>query len=198
MHAKPDLRVFLKWMIAHSGSVITGVILLSSFQAKKQMKFSIGNLFLVVVVSATILAWRIDRLKLGRIQADYEHRLTHLSASVNVLKHRHLYRSESRSSELRIREILSGRQLQYSKTQTVLDVLSAFRHSGGIEDEALLNSFVWSAMAQLDCETVSDLRRYLEEHCIDLGVIYDSTNQDYQRFETFIERAMATQRADAG
>ena len=26
MHAKPDLRVFLKWMIAGSGSVITDVI----------------------------------------------------------------------------------------------------------------------------------------------------------------------------
>jgi len=26
MHAKPDLRVFLKWMIADSGSVITAVI----------------------------------------------------------------------------------------------------------------------------------------------------------------------------
>ena len=26
MHAKPDLRVFLKWKIAGSGSVITGVI----------------------------------------------------------------------------------------------------------------------------------------------------------------------------
>ena len=26
MHAKPDLRVFLKWMIADSGSVITDVI----------------------------------------------------------------------------------------------------------------------------------------------------------------------------
>jgi hypothetical protein len=26
MHAKPDLRVFLKWMIAGSGSVITAVI----------------------------------------------------------------------------------------------------------------------------------------------------------------------------
>ena len=26
MHAKPDLRVFLKWMIARSGSVITDVI----------------------------------------------------------------------------------------------------------------------------------------------------------------------------
>ena len=26
MHAKPDLRVFLKWMIAHSGSVITDVM----------------------------------------------------------------------------------------------------------------------------------------------------------------------------
>jgi hypothetical protein len=26
MHAKPDLRVFFKWMIADSGSVITAVI----------------------------------------------------------------------------------------------------------------------------------------------------------------------------
>ena len=26
MHAKPDLRAFLKWMIAGSGSVITDVI----------------------------------------------------------------------------------------------------------------------------------------------------------------------------
>ena len=30
MHAKPDLRVFLKWMIAGSGSVITDVIRLST------------------------------------------------------------------------------------------------------------------------------------------------------------------------
>jgi hypothetical protein len=29
MHAKPDLRVFLKWMIAGSGSVITDVIRLN-------------------------------------------------------------------------------------------------------------------------------------------------------------------------
>jgi hypothetical protein len=27
MHAKPDLRVFLEWMIAGSGSVITAVIM---------------------------------------------------------------------------------------------------------------------------------------------------------------------------
>jgi hypothetical protein len=31
MHAKPDLRVFLKWMIAGSGSVITAVIGSSCF-----------------------------------------------------------------------------------------------------------------------------------------------------------------------
>ena len=30
MHAKPDLRVFLKWMVIRSGSVITDVIPLSS------------------------------------------------------------------------------------------------------------------------------------------------------------------------
>ena len=29
MHTKPDLRVFLKWMIAGSGSVITDVIMLN-------------------------------------------------------------------------------------------------------------------------------------------------------------------------
>ena len=29
MHAKPDLRVFLKWMITDSGSVITAVIWLA-------------------------------------------------------------------------------------------------------------------------------------------------------------------------
>ena len=30
MHAKPDLRVFLEWMIAGSGSVITDVITFES------------------------------------------------------------------------------------------------------------------------------------------------------------------------
>ena len=34
MHAKPDLRVFLKWMIAGPGSVITDVICLMSKQQK--------------------------------------------------------------------------------------------------------------------------------------------------------------------
>ena len=32
MHTKPDLRVFLKWMIARSGSVITDVITLNKTQ----------------------------------------------------------------------------------------------------------------------------------------------------------------------
>ena len=33
MHAKPDLRVFLKWMITRSGSVIADVITLNPFWA---------------------------------------------------------------------------------------------------------------------------------------------------------------------
>ena len=37
MHAKPDLRVFLKWMIYRSGSVITDVITLGQ---SKQFAFS--------------------------------------------------------------------------------------------------------------------------------------------------------------
>ena len=31
MHAKPDLRVFLKWVIARSGSVITDVMSLEQY-----------------------------------------------------------------------------------------------------------------------------------------------------------------------
>jgi hypothetical protein len=40
MHAKPDLRVFLKWVIACSGSVITAVI-----TPEDQNPFSIINYF---------------------------------------------------------------------------------------------------------------------------------------------------------
>ena len=42
MHAKPDLRVFLEWMIAGSGSVITDVML---------SKLMIRNLTLLVSIS---------------------------------------------------------------------------------------------------------------------------------------------------
>ena len=37
MHAKPDLRVFLKWMIAGSGSVITDVIWLQIMATLNQL-----------------------------------------------------------------------------------------------------------------------------------------------------------------
>ena len=40
MHAKPDLRVFLKWMIYCSGSVITDVILLKEFPYETLVAFS--------------------------------------------------------------------------------------------------------------------------------------------------------------
>ena len=36
MHAKPDLRVFLKWMITRSGSVITAVMSLKPRQTVHQ------------------------------------------------------------------------------------------------------------------------------------------------------------------
>ena len=39
MHAKPDLRVFLKWMVYRSGSVITDVIHLSLAQKKSPERF---------------------------------------------------------------------------------------------------------------------------------------------------------------
>ena len=56
MHAKPDLRVYLKWMIADSGSVITDVILLNQMKIPKQ--FGIGVLLVVVSVTAGFLSGR--------------------------------------------------------------------------------------------------------------------------------------------
>ena len=65
MHAKPDLRVFLKWMIARSGSVITDVIRLvnqvlrnlSSLQCERsKMKMSEITEPLVALIDDTIEA----------------------------------------------------------------------------------------------------------------------------------------------
>ena len=55
MHAKPDLRVFLKWMIAGSGSVITDVILLKSIMAKPSFRFSIRTLLLLLTLSCVVI-----------------------------------------------------------------------------------------------------------------------------------------------
>ena len=51
MHTKPDLHVFLKWLIAHSGWVITDVMRLN-------MKFKISSLILaMLVVSIALAIW---------------------------------------------------------------------------------------------------------------------------------------------
>ena len=57
MHAKPDLRVFLKWMIARSGSVITDVISLKPVPGDRMIQlvrrfilgFCIGAAFSLVL-----------------------------------------------------------------------------------------------------------------------------------------------------
>ena len=41
MHAKPDLRVLLKWLIAGSGSVITAVIWLDESEAQLNVVVSV-------------------------------------------------------------------------------------------------------------------------------------------------------------
>ena len=51
MHAKPDLRVFLEWMIACSGSVITDVITLNMIKKT----FSIRYLLFFTLVAAGVL-----------------------------------------------------------------------------------------------------------------------------------------------
>ena len=61
MYAKPDLRVFLKWMIAGSGSVITDVIQIrrsfcsmasdSKTTSVKRFRFSVRFLLLLVTAS---------------------------------------------------------------------------------------------------------------------------------------------------
>ena len=50
MHAKPDLRVFLKWMIARSGSVITDVIRLGCLLMKRLFRPRFGLRFLLLVL----------------------------------------------------------------------------------------------------------------------------------------------------
>ena len=60
MHAKPDLRVVLKWTIAGSGSVIADVILFRAFRVPPLMKFNLSTLLLLIFVIALSLGWVID------------------------------------------------------------------------------------------------------------------------------------------
>ena len=52
MHAKPDLRVLLKWMITRSGSVITDVILLMNKTVAIVESLAIRRLRMVEIVRA--------------------------------------------------------------------------------------------------------------------------------------------------
>ena len=56
MHAKPDLRVFLKWMIYRSGSVITDVIPLEA-----NLKFNLSTLLLLTACIALAVGWAWGR-----------------------------------------------------------------------------------------------------------------------------------------
>ena len=55
MHAKPDLRVVLKWMIYRSGSVIAAVIRLREL-VPMRVRYSIRTLIIAVIVFSVILA----------------------------------------------------------------------------------------------------------------------------------------------
>ena len=58
MHAKPDLRVFLKWMIAGSGSVITDVI--TPKIMAKQITAIVGILLLSVAwLCSALSVWEV-------------------------------------------------------------------------------------------------------------------------------------------
>ena len=58
MHAKPGLRVFLKWMIARSGSVITDVITPQENQlvGEPRIRFSIRAALLVIAAICLLIA----------------------------------------------------------------------------------------------------------------------------------------------
>jgi hypothetical protein len=59
MHAKPDLRVFLKWMITGSGSVIVGVGR-SARSAKSVEQKNVDHLSCILTFSNSCL--RVDLL----------------------------------------------------------------------------------------------------------------------------------------
>ena len=70
MHAKPDLRVFLKWMITRSGSVITDVIPL---RASLKIRFTIRTILLAILLVSIGTAWWLDSTqKSSEIQKQQE------------------------------------------------------------------------------------------------------------------------------
>ena len=83
MHTKPDLRVFLKWMIAGSGSVITDVIPLGFLV---RMQFNLRTLFLITSAAALMTVGFIFLAGSNRIKS-VGHRTLHLHVDrENALK----------------------------------------------------------------------------------------------------------------
>ena len=80
MHAKPDMRVFLKWMIAGSGSVITDVMSLN----KRNTNFNYKRLAKAIAIrdrSYKLLMWISDAIDKGHIQPS---RAAHQSGGPNA------------------------------------------------------------------------------------------------------------------
>ena len=75
MHAKPDLRVFLKWMIAGSGSVITAVIHLN-------MKFSIKDIAVWVAICGLALAFSLHVQNVQNQNSRHQQEIKHLFAQM--------------------------------------------------------------------------------------------------------------------
>ena len=71
MHAKPDLRVFLKWMITRSGSVITDVIRLRGYDQIREthrLDCLLGIRYRVLGLQCFVywvLLWDVDGLYFG-------------------------------------------------------------------------------------------------------------------------------------
>ena len=65
MHAKPVLRVFLKWMIAGSGSVITDVIPLNVMAFLPNKRILLAVCFVLVAAFAFGAGYQMERVKLA-------------------------------------------------------------------------------------------------------------------------------------
>ena len=111
MHAKPDLRVFLKWMIYRSGSVITDVTRLIRQQIEQEMPeqrlFSQLLMILAIAVCVTLLGCGVSKEESNRqrqeAQKETERKSVQAVFDANAeiaKKYLPLYREAKKSQDL--------------------------------------------------------------------------------------------------
>ena len=145
------------------------------------MKLSLLNLFFAIVAICAVVVWQVER-------AIFYERANEIEAAQRVLARQRMQLFFTDGlEEVRVLDRIFEREDQ---AETLLQLLTVFKFRDSKGDQALMSVFAKQAMTELGCETPSDLRKFIIDSKLDLGLILDQNHPDHKDFNKFIDSSM--------